>query len=494
MKNIFKFSALILLVVMTLTSCKKQYTITVQSNNNAWGTVTGGGTYYDGDEASLSAIPAAGYYFISWQDGDKSNPRTITVTGNAVYVATFSDDPNAGGGGQGGGGGQQGDPLEMSGTISDNVTWPDRGLAVDYIIDGWLSVDGNALLTIEPGVTIMFTGIDGGIGVGANAGIRMVGTADKPIVFQGPANNQNNGSWGGIYVSSNRNDNQFEYVKFMRGGSGTADYNGVIEVYGKLSMRHCLIDGGLSNGIYVEDEATVSAFEDNTIKNCAKYPVRSYELENYRNFTYNNTFTANGKNYMCVERSYMDDDVEDITIPKLSVPYFFNDGMGFSGNRTITIAAGTEIVMANNSLASVAAETVFKAVGTASEPIIFRGLGTSPSWGGIGVYTEQSASQISYCKFENAGSGNDWDNTQCMYIGYDATFTLTNNTFGPSGHYGVTIDNLENWGNVTHSGNTFTNCPSGNVMIWGESDFGGIHYDAGQVINDLPIMIRHRRS
>ncbi|MBP5711006.1 MAG: hypothetical protein J6W84_08555 [Bacteroidales bacterium] len=492
MKTTIKFLGLALLVVMTLTGCKKQYTITVQSNNNAWGTVTGGGTYYDGDQATLSAIPAAGYYFISWQDGDKSNPRTITVSTNAVYIATFSDDPNGGGNNPGGGGGNGGDAQVMSGTISENVTWPDRGLAVDYIIEGVLYVDGNALLTIDPGVTVMFTGIDGSISIGSNAGIRMVGTAEKPIVFQGPTNNPNNGSWGGIVVGSNRNDNQFEYVKFLRGGSATQDYEGVIDLYGKLSMKHCTIDGGNANGIYVNDEATITAFDDNTIKNCAKNPVRSYELESYKNFTYSNTFTANGKNYLCVERSYIDDDMGDITIPKLSVPYFFNEGMTFGGSRTITIAPGTEIVMANNTGASVASEVVFKAIGTASEPIIFRGLGNSPSWYGIGVYTEQSASTISYCKFENAGNGNEWDNRQCMWIGYYAHFTLTNNTFGPSGHYGVAIEDVSQWGNVTHSGNTFTNCASGNVLIYSPGEYGGVEYTEEQVLNDLPAILRHR--
>ena len=65
------------------------FVITANSNNPAWGTVTGGGTYEDGETATLTATPAQGYCFVQWNDGNTSNPRTVTVTGNATYTATF---------------------------------------------------------------------------------------------------------------------------------------------------------------------------------------------------------------------------------------------------------------------------------------------------------------------------------------------------------------------------------------------------------------------
>ena len=95
---------------------------------------------------------------------DFTNPVTYTVTAEdgsqATYVVTITVDQNGGGGGGGGGGGTT-DPTQISGNIDQNTTWPDLGLDVDYILDGWIMIDGKALLTIEPGVTIMFTGVDG---------------------------------------------------------------------------------------------------------------------------------------------------------------------------------------------------------------------------------------------------------------------------------------------------------------------------------------------
>ena len=48
MKRIIQISTLALLVILS-TGCKKSYTVTVYSNNTEWGTVTGSGSYKDGE-------------------------------------------------------------------------------------------------------------------------------------------------------------------------------------------------------------------------------------------------------------------------------------------------------------------------------------------------------------------------------------------------------------------------------------------------------------
>ncbi len=67
------------------------YTITVLSANNSMGTVSGGGTYEEGTQATITATPAENHHFVSWNDGNTDNPRTITVTGDAVYIASFAE-------------------------------------------------------------------------------------------------------------------------------------------------------------------------------------------------------------------------------------------------------------------------------------------------------------------------------------------------------------------------------------------------------------------
>ena len=67
----------------------EQYTITAIPDDASHGTVTGGGTYAYGTTITLTATPAPGYGFTSWSDNVTTNPRTITVTGNATYTANF---------------------------------------------------------------------------------------------------------------------------------------------------------------------------------------------------------------------------------------------------------------------------------------------------------------------------------------------------------------------------------------------------------------------
>ena len=84
------YSWLLKAVLLTEFNPSTNYTVTVVSDNEQMGTVSGGGTYSSGQVISISATPNAGYRFVQWQDGNTSNPRTVTVTANATYTAYFA--------------------------------------------------------------------------------------------------------------------------------------------------------------------------------------------------------------------------------------------------------------------------------------------------------------------------------------------------------------------------------------------------------------------
>ena len=69
------------------------YTITVRPENPMLGTTYGGGEYVLNQVVNIGATPFDGYYFSGWQDGNMDNPRTIIVTGDAEYTASFSQEP-----------------------------------------------------------------------------------------------------------------------------------------------------------------------------------------------------------------------------------------------------------------------------------------------------------------------------------------------------------------------------------------------------------------
>ena len=69
--------------------------VTVQTNNAAMGTVSGGGRYSTGQVATLSAMPRYNHAFAGWVDGSVDNPRLVLVSGDASYTANFL--PSGGG-------------------------------------------------------------------------------------------------------------------------------------------------------------------------------------------------------------------------------------------------------------------------------------------------------------------------------------------------------------------------------------------------------------
>lgn len=73
------------------TASTRQYKLTVTAGTG--GTVSGGGTYNYNAQATLKATANSGYHFVKWSDGNTSATRTVTVTKDATYTATFEQDP-----------------------------------------------------------------------------------------------------------------------------------------------------------------------------------------------------------------------------------------------------------------------------------------------------------------------------------------------------------------------------------------------------------------
>lgn len=67
----------------------QSFAITVVASPAEGGTVSGGGTFDYNKTATLTATANAGWKFKQWNDGNTSNPRTVTVTGATTYTATF---------------------------------------------------------------------------------------------------------------------------------------------------------------------------------------------------------------------------------------------------------------------------------------------------------------------------------------------------------------------------------------------------------------------
>ena len=74
-------------ITLSASSAVNTYTITVNAGQH--GSASGSGTYGYGTQVQISATADTYYRFTAWNDGNTDNPRTVTVTGNATYTASF---------------------------------------------------------------------------------------------------------------------------------------------------------------------------------------------------------------------------------------------------------------------------------------------------------------------------------------------------------------------------------------------------------------------
>ena len=140
----------------------QNYTITVSANPTNGGTVTGGGTYQQGQSCTVTATPANGYTFLRWtENGNQVSTNasyTFTVTGNRTLVAQFqqqnytislSADPTNGGTVTGGGAFHYGDNCTVVATANSGYTfinWTENGNVVSTNASYQFTVTGNRTL------------------------------------------------------------------------------------------------------------------------------------------------------------------------------------------------------------------------------------------------------------------------------------------------------------------------------------------------------------
>ena len=141
------------------------YTINVSPNPSNGGTVTGGGTYQQGQTCTLTATPATGYTFLRWtENGTQVSTNanyTFTVTGNRTLVAQFqansytitaTANPSNGGTATGGGAYNHGQSCTLHATPATGYTflrWTENGTQVSTNANYTFTVTGNRTLVAQ---------------------------------------------------------------------------------------------------------------------------------------------------------------------------------------------------------------------------------------------------------------------------------------------------------------------------------------------------------
>ena len=354
--------------------------------------------------------------------------------------------------------------IYLTSPITENTTLKDLGLDIDYIWDGTaLVVENNAVLTIEPGVTIQFTKDKfGGIEINYGATIKAIGTAEKHIQFLGVGTHK--GSWGLIDIHT-ATDNKFEYCDFINGGGAGGQAACVIRCWTEatqIGISHCKISGSPYQGLVMYENNRVTAFDNNVIENCDDVPVWIRgELKMLEKFDMTSDFTNNTKQYIHVSQS--SDHTEDATINRTSVPYYFHSSCELL-NALLAINEGVTIYMGDNvGILKWSATGSGRLVinGTPENKVKFTRLpGTTQYWSTI-CFKGLIGSEIKNCIFEYGGKR---DGAAGMIELFDnADLTLTNVEFNNSYNYGVILGTGGCNFRLVHNNVTFADNYLGNV-------------------------------
>ena len=291
-----------------------------------------------------------------------TNPVQYTVIAEDGSTATYTVTVNKAGGGS------TNEAQELKSPISENLTIKDLGLPIDYIVKSNVTINNNAIVTIEPGVCIAFERTNGYIEVRAGATVKMNGTAAKPIQFRGSGatSGTEKGSWGYIDIGTN-SDNILEYVEFINGGSSSN--NGALRITGSgtASISNCKITGSLGQGINTSSSATIKKFRNNTVTGCAKEPVYLGHVSQAADFDISSDLKGNTNDYVSLNNGFIEDD--DLTLNPSTVPYSLSTYIIV--RRILTIKEGVVFYMNPDTYIDVDEIGCVKMLGTAAKPIKF---------------------------------------------------------------------------------------------------------------------------
>lgn len=295
--------------------------------------------------------------------------------------------------------------------INSNKTLTDINPdGVDYIVECDAEVT-NGTLTIEPGVIIEFKTsarlIIKDMGI-----IKANGTDTKHIIMRGTSSAT--GAWDGVSIESNNSGNQMSYVEVLNAGE-TENFNTsvggfsydkktAVAVYGKLSIKNCIVKGSGGDGISFSTEATVLGFENNTLTQNARYPIVTYCGHiNAMNFA-TCTLTGNTQSYIAVFSTSSNNEVEETTTFKAtSIPFLAINDLYFQSD--LTFDAGAVLVFQNDLGLGIQGNGRILTNGTAAKPVIWRGESeVAGYWRGCLVNTVNPLNVLNHTIIADAGS------------------------------------------------------------------------------------------
>lgn len=277
-------------------------------------------------------------------------------------------------------------------------------LDVPYLQTEDVVVEKNASWEIGPGVRYLVE-VDKGLSTQSfgDAAIKFVGEAANPVVIEGVSPVP--GSWKGLFVhSSTSSDSLLKFVTIRHAG---VDNHRALDIGRKILVQDVSIEDA-QTGYHIGSDGLAPSSMRLSAKNIARYPI-SAAPQALLTLPFDGSFSGNSQNHIRVIEGTI---TRTGTIPKPPMPYRVAGNMTISQGAQVTLTPGTvfeidvdvELVVGDNGDRS-----TLKAIGTASEPILFRGSNPVPGhWRGIAMrFQTASDTRFRFVHISDAGGSGD---------------------------------------------------------------------------------------
>jgi len=342
------------------------------------------------------------------------------------------------------------------GGIHAAATWRDVG--VPFRIDGDIQV--TAAWEIDPGVEVRMQQ-EARVFVAEEGSLTAEGTVDNPIHFRGIEPER--GYWLGLGFESKSASNILTHCTIEHGGSGrwkgSPDTEGMIflEDGAKLLMANSTLrDAGGAAFLANERDVDLTGFASNTITGNAM-PMW-LGADGPQQLGPGNTFVGNDQDHVLIGVNLGPRIEQPGTWRALDVPYRI--AYRFDVESAWTIDPGATIEFMQDIYVTIEDGGSINAIGTAEQPIVFRGVEALPGfWRGLEILTLSANNVLEHVQLMHGGSdghSGSSDSDGILYL-EQATLTLRNSTISDSGGWGIAVFNdgqLLDCSNVTFSSNT----------------------------------------
>lgn len=327
--------------------------------------------------------------------------------------------------------------VEIGGSYSEDLhltKLSDNPDIADYIVTSNLTI--SARLTIDPGVRIEVMS-DNLIRVTQSGSFVASGTADMPIVITGTT--ELPGFWRGIWIQSSNMENTFSHIHVSAAGSNNIS-SGAPRA--GLHLTGARLD--LNNSRFFD----IDGFGVSSPSNDTQAPMENCEFDNNNlgamqiaaaQIRFIDTETNFGNQDIVILGTTLNNDFDHVWNAPMNGRYRISSNLSIFDN--VTIREGTQLILENDVLVRFRGD-LFKALGTATHPITFKGsLEQAGSWRGITIESSNLENTLEHVHFAHAGHSNLMSGfgRAAIGLGNNARATFSNLHFSDIDGYGIYI-------------------------------------------------------